>query len=75
MAFVYKETCGVRLHCELSSFSVYCVSLLVLYICTHVLLYVTICHNDLAPFLHPTQNAAFLYGLGMVYFHYNAFQW
>uniref|UniRef100_A0A3B3WHB9 [histone H3]-trimethyl-L-lysine(27) demethylase n=1 Tax=Poecilia mexicana TaxID=48701 RepID=A0A3B3WHB9_9TELE len=22
-----------------------------------------------------TQNAAFLYGLGMVYFHYNAFQW
>uniref|UniRef100_A0A3B5MWL9 [histone H3]-trimethyl-L-lysine(27) demethylase n=1 Tax=Xiphophorus couchianus TaxID=32473 RepID=A0A3B5MWL9_9TELE len=25
-------------------------------------------------FLFP-QNAAFLYGLGMVYFHYNAFQW
>nr|XP_021484796.1 histone demethylase UTY-like [Meriones unguiculatus] len=22
-----------------------------------------------------TQNAAFLYGLGLVYFHYNAFQW
>lgn len=25
--------------------------------------------------LFSTQNAAFLYGLGMVYFHYNAFQW
>nr|XP_061803204.1 histone demethylase UTY-like [Nerophis lumbriciformis] len=24
---------------------------------------------------NPAQNAAFLYGLGMVYFHYNAFQW
>uniref|UniRef100_A0A663N4N0 [histone H3]-trimethyl-L-lysine(27) demethylase n=1 Tax=Athene cunicularia TaxID=194338 RepID=A0A663N4N0_ATHCN len=23
----------------------------------------------------PLQNAAFLYGLGLVYFHYNAFQW
>ncbi|KAL8190438.1 UNVERIFIED_CONTAM: Lysine-specific demethylase 6A [Gekko kuhli] len=23
----------------------------------------------------PFPNAAFLYGLGLVYFHYNAFQW
>lgn len=28
--------------------------------------------NALSPYI---QNAAFLYGLGMVYFHYNAFQW
>lgn len=28
---------------------------------------------NIASFL--LQNAAFLYGLGLVYFHYNAFQW
>lgn len=41
----------------------------------HVKTVVFICHDDLAPLSVPPQNAAFLYGLGMVYFHYNAFQW
>uniref|UniRef100_A0A8C8FMA0 [histone H3]-trimethyl-L-lysine(27) demethylase n=1 Tax=Oncorhynchus tshawytscha TaxID=74940 RepID=A0A8C8FMA0_ONCTS len=33
--------------------------------------------GELTPLLRspPLLNAAFLYGLGMVYFHYNAFQW
>uniref|UniRef100_A0A8C2ZWW2 [histone H3]-trimethyl-L-lysine(27) demethylase n=1 Tax=Cyclopterus lumpus TaxID=8103 RepID=A0A8C2ZWW2_CYCLU len=35
--------------------------------------YTSVCNNF--PTLSFSQNAAFLYGLGMVYFHYNAFQW